>query len=83
MEMDPALCVIYLSQRQQEVKSKQLAMEVKANSKAWVVLRPSRVPYVGKMPEEGDVGSDTCSDTGLEQLDVFEASMNTLLKQEQ
>ena len=65
--MDPALCVVYLSHRQQEVKSKQLALEVRANSKAWVVLRP-RHPNPWQSDMVGEALKNVCCPKDLEHI---------------
>ena len=79
MEMDPALCVIYLSQRMQEVKSKQLAMEVKANSKAWVVLRPGQ-PNPWQSEIVGEALKNVCSPKDMEHVVRWPLTMAHLLK---
>ena len=79
MEMDPSLCVIYLSQRVMEVKSKQLAMEVKANSKAWVVLKPGQPnPWQSEMV--GEALKNACSPRDVEHMVRWPLTMAHLLK---
>ena len=76
--MDPALCVVYLSHRKQEVKSKQLALEVRANSKAWVVLRPGHLnPWQSEMV--GEALKNVCCPKDLEHIVRWPLTMAHLM----
>ena len=77
--MDPALCVVYLSHRQQEVKSKQLALEVRANSKAWVVLRPGH-PNPWQSDMVGEALRNVCCPKDLEHIVRWPLTMAHLIK---